>query len=185
MSKSNIFYYFSSKEDLYIAVLSHVLTEWLVPFKSLSAEQDPIHALSEYIEVKFQLSKKLPEASRLYALEVMQGAPHLKAILKGSLKKLVHEKAEVIEQWIAEGKLLAIDPFHLIFSIWAVTQHYADFAVQVEAITGKTLNNKVFFAHSVANAKQLFLSGILPHQATSSRLSLSTEKDSDTTELNP
>lgn len=162
MSKSNIFYYFSSKEELYIGVLSYVLSVWLVPLNSISVEQDPVEALSTYIEAKLQLSKKLPEASRLFAMEMMQGAPHLKSTLKGPLKKSVAEKTQVIEQWIADGKMAPVDPMHLIFSIWALTQHYADFAVQVEALTGKTLSNKVFFTQTVNSVQQLLLAGILP-----------------------
>lgn len=171
MSKSNIFYYFASKEELYIAVLSYVLSYvlsvWLVPLNSISVEQDPMDALSGYIEAKLQLSKKLPEASRLFAMEMMQGAPHLKSTLKGPLKKSVNEKAQVIEQWIADGKMAPVDPIHLIFSIWALTQHYADFAVQVEAITGKTLANRTFFNETVNSVQQLLLGGVLPRsQAT-------------------
>jgi TetR/AcrR family transcriptional regulator len=161
MSKSNIFYYFSSKEELYTMVLSYVLTEWLVPLKKLSVDQEPAEALSEYIEIKFQLSKKLPQASKIYALEIMQGAPHLTDILKGPLKKLVWETVAVIEHWIAEGKVKPMEPVHLIFSMWAITQHYADFAVQIQSITGKTLSNKVFFAEAIQNAKQLVFSGVL------------------------
>lgn len=162
MSKSNIFYYFASKEELYIAVLSYVLSVWLVPLNSISVEQDPIEALSTYIEAKLQLSKKLPEASRLYAMEMMQGAPHLKSTLKGPLKKSVSEKAQVIEQWITDGKMAPIEPMHLIFSIWALTQHYADFAVQVEALTGKTLSNRAFYAQTVSSVQQLLLGGLRP-----------------------
>ena len=38
---------------------------------------------------------------------------------------------------IAVGKLARVDPYHLIFAIWSVTQHYADFAVQVDAVLGR------------------------------------------------
>lgn len=162
MSKSNIFYYFSSKEELYLATLSKVLSDWVVPFNQLTPDQEPFQALSEYIHVKLQLSKKFPEASRLFALEMIQGAPHLTVILKGSFKKVFKEKIRVIEHWIAEGKLNQVDPVHLIFSIWALTQHYADFSVQVEALTGKTLSNKVFFAQTVASIQQILLSSIIP-----------------------
>lgn len=161
MSKSNIFYYFASKEELYTTVLSYVLTEWLVPLKKLSTVESPAEALSEYIEMKFLLSKKIPEASKVYTLEIMQGAPHLHDVLKGPLRKLVQDTVKVIEHWIAEGKIVPMQPVHLIFSIWAITQHYADFAVQIQAITGKTLSNKVFFAEAVTNAKRIVLSGVL------------------------
>jgi TetR/AcrR family transcriptional regulator len=64
--------------------------------------------------------------------------------LKGPLKDLVDEKSAVIRRWVAEGRLRKVDPMHFIFAIWAVTQHYADFAVQVEAImAGPTDRDKL------------------------------------------
>lgn len=162
MSKSNIFYYFSSKEELYLATLSKVLADWVVPFNQLTVDQEPFEALSEYVHVKLLSSKKFPEASRLFTLEMIQGAPHLKVILKGSFKKVFKEKIRVIEQWMAEGKLNPVDPVHLIFSIWSLTQHYADFSVQVEALTGKTLSNKIFFAQTVESIQQILLSSLIP-----------------------
>jgi TetR/AcrR family transcriptional regulator len=34
------------------------------------------------------------------------------------------------------GRIARVHPVHLIFSIWALTQHYADFDVQVRAVLG-------------------------------------------------
>ncbi len=76
---------------------------------------------------------------------MLQGAPLLKAELTGSLKTLVDEKSAIIAGWIDSGELAAVDPHHLIFMIWASTQHYADFATQVEAVTGATLQDPAFF----------------------------------------
>jgi TetR/AcrR family transcriptional regulator len=70
-----------------------------------------------------------------FANEILHGAPHIGKFLKGPLKELVEAKALVIRRWVAEGKLRPVDATHFIFAIWAVTQHYADFAVQVEAVT--------------------------------------------------
>lgn len=162
MSKSNIFYYFSGKEELYEHVLQYVVTEWIAPLEGLTADRNPAEVLSEYIEAKLLLSKKLPEASRVYALEMIQGAPFMKAQMKGPMKKLVKEKVAVFDQWIAEGKMVAISSIHLLFSIWSLTQHYADFAPQIEALTGKTLSNKVFFAEVNTTLQHILLSGILP-----------------------
>lgn len=161
MSKSNLFYYFDSKDELYTAVLSHVLTEWLAPLNDIQLEQEPAQALSHYIDVKYQLSKKMPEASKLYALEIIQGAPHLTKILKGPLKTLVKEKTEIIDAWIAAGKLKPISAMHLIFHIWAVTQHYSDFAAQVEAVSGKSLSNKVFAHDAKATTLQLLVESLV------------------------
>lgn len=137
MSKPNLLYYYRRKKDIYVAVLEHTLTDWLQPFEELSAEGDPIEELTRYIHIKLRMSHANPKASRLFANEILHGAPMVEKFLKGYLKQLVSEKAAIISSWVEEGKLAPVDPYHLVFAIWAVTQHYADFAVQVAAVMGK------------------------------------------------
>lgn len=138
MSKPNLLYYYRRKKDIYVAVLEHTLTDWLQPFEELRAEGDPIEELTRYIHIKLRMSHANPKASRLFANEILHGAPMVEKFLKGYLKQLVSEKATIISGWVNEGKLAPVDPYHLVFAIWAVTQHYADFAVQVSAVLGRT-----------------------------------------------
>ena len=60
----------------------------------------------------------------------------MRAAIEGDLRRLVTEKATVLTGWMDEGRIARVDPVHLIFSIWALTQHYADFDVQVRAVLG-------------------------------------------------
>ena len=136
LSKPNLLYYFRRKEDIYVALLEHTLSDWLQPLRALDAAGDPITELSRYIRAKVRMSRDNPKASRLFANEILHGAPAIGAFLKGPLKQLVDDKAAIIAGWIAQGRLTAVDPRHLIFAIWATTQHYADFAVQVSAVSG-------------------------------------------------
>ncbi len=136
LSKPNLFYYFRHKADIYQAVLERTLVTWLEPLRTLDPEADPLGELARYVSAKLDMTFAKPAASRLFANEILHGAPHVGTFLKGPLKELVEAKSAVIRHWIAVGKLKPVDPLHLIFAIWAVTQHYADFAVQVEALTG-------------------------------------------------
>ncbi len=136
LSKPNLLYYFRRKDDIYEALLERTLTEWLAPLRTLDADADPVAELTRYISAKLDMTFERPAASRLFANEILHGAPHIGKFLKGPLKELVEAKALVIRRWVAEGKLRPVDATHFIFAIWAVTQHYADFAVQVEAISG-------------------------------------------------
>jgi len=142
MSKPNLLYYFRRKEDIYVALLEHTLRDWLEPLRELNPAGDPLNELSRYISAKMQMSDANPKASRLFANEILHGAPMIEKFLKGPLRQLVTEKAQVIQAWIAEGKLAPVDPYHLIFAIWAVTQHYADFSVQVDAVLGRREDSK-------------------------------------------
>ena len=171
MSKSNLLYYFSSKSDVYEAVLEHILDVWLAPLRTLDPEGDPASELAAYIRQKMKMSAERPEASRLFANEVMQGAPQIKDVLEKDLKNLVTEKSKVIEQWIETGKIRKIAPVHLIFTIWATTQHYADFDSQIRALTGTGLEDPEFFEDAENAVCSLILNGLgleWPKQQTSS-----------------
>ncbi len=137
MSKPNLLYYFRRKEDIYVALLEHTLSDWLEPLRELDPAGDPLTELALYISAKMQMSEANPKAARLFANEILHGAPMIEKFLKGPLRQLVAEKSQVIQSWIAAGKLAPVDPYHLIFAIWAVTQHYADFSVQVDAVLGR------------------------------------------------
>jgi TetR/AcrR family transcriptional regulator len=137
MSKPNLLYYFKRKEDIYRAVLERTLAMWLAPLEALDPTGDPIAELTRYISSKLDLTFERPEASKLFANEILHGAPHIGEFLHGPLKRLVDEKAAIISQWISAGKITKTDPHALIFAIWSVTQHYADFNVQVEAVLGR------------------------------------------------
>ncbi|ADP12187.1 HTH-type transcriptional regulator (Rut operon repressor) [Erwinia sp. Ejp617] len=160
VSKTNLLYYFPSKEKLYIAVLKDLLDVWLTPLRALRPEQPPLDAIYHYIRLKLEVSRDYPQASRLFCLEMLQGAPLLKAELAGGLRHLVEEKTAVIEAWMLQGKMSAVQPQHLIFMLWATTQHYADFATQVQAITGQTLEDEHFFNQTVENVQRMVVEGI-------------------------
>lgn len=162
MSKPNLLYYFRSKDALYTAVLERTLDMWLEPLRGLDASRDPFDALPEYIANKLEASRRDPAASRMFAMEIIQGAPHLSPVLSGRLKCLVDAKAAIIEHWITEGRMAPVDPRHLLFSIWATTQHYADFAVQVRAVAGSDLSDDDFHQRTLASLLTILLGGLRP-----------------------
>ncbi|ARU02616.1 TetR family transcriptional regulator C-terminal domain-containing protein [Yoonia vestfoldensis] len=136
LSKPNLLYYFPSKESIHTALLERLLENWLEPLQALDAAGDPVTEIMGYVRRKLAMSKDFPRESRLFANEILQGAPRIETILRNDLKRLVDEKAAVIQAWADAGKIAPVDPYHLIFSIWALTQHYADFDVQVGAVLG-------------------------------------------------
>ena len=160
VSKTNLLYYYPSKEALYIAVLQQILDIWLAPLRAFREDCAPLVSIRQYIRLKLEVSRDYPQASRLFCLEMLQGAPLLMGELSGDLKALVDDKSAIIAGWVEQGKLAAIDPQHLIFMIWATTQHYADFATQVEAVSGATLQDPHFFEHTVDNVQRMIIEGI-------------------------
>ncbi|KUJ80171.1 TetR family transcriptional regulator C-terminal domain-containing protein [Ruegeria profundi] len=137
LSKPNLLYYFPSKEAIHTALLSGLLETWLAPLHDLDEDGEPMEEILSYIHRKLQMSRELPRESRLFANELVQGAPRIHDALSNDLKALVDEKTTVLTGWMDQGKIARLHPYHLIFSIWALTQHYADFDVQVRAILGE------------------------------------------------
>lgn len=152
LSKPNLLYYFASKEAIHTALLERLLDTWLDPLKALDPTGEPIAEIMSYAQRKLALSRDYPRESRLFANEILQGAPRIEDILHNDLKTLVDEKAKIIQAWVDKGKIAPVDPHHLIFSIWALTQHYADFDVQVRAVLG----DRDPFPDAAAHLEHLF-----------------------------
>ncbi len=165
MSKPNLLYYFSSKEEIHRRLFETMLDLWLDPLRALDNNGDPLAELRSYIRRKFEMARDFPRESRLFANEMLQGAPHTIDVLKGELKDLVDAKAKVIEGWMTDGRVVRTDPYHLIFSIWATTQHYADFDVQVRSVLGRDRGGEGRFEDAARYLENLFMDGLRPHRA--------------------
>lgn len=137
LPKANLHYYFGSKLDLYRAVLARTLHDWLVPMDGLTPEADPATALAAYIRAKMAMSAERPDASRVFANELLHGAAVVGELMRGELRAMVRKKAAVVDGWITAGKMAPVDSTHLFFTVWAATQTYADFDVQVRAVLGR------------------------------------------------
>lgn len=136
LSKPNLLYYFDGKEDIHRTLLNGLLDVWLAPLKDMNPSGTPLEELMGYIHRKLEMSWEMPRESRLFAGEVIQGAPRMEADLQSGLKPLFDAKCAVIQGWVDAGQLAPVDPAHLVMSIWAVTQHYADFEAQVGVLAG-------------------------------------------------
>ncbi|WP_373274811.1 TetR family transcriptional regulator C-terminal domain-containing protein [Roseobacter insulae] len=134
LSKPNILYYFDGKAEIHVTLLNQLMETWLDPLVTLDPEGDPLQEILGYVQRKLDMARDLPRESRLFAGEILQGAPRMAPHLEAGLQPLFEEKCAVIQNWMNLGHLAQVDPRHLIFSIWATTQHYADFAAQVQVL---------------------------------------------------
>jgi len=157
--KANLHYYFRTKDSLYQAVLDNTLTLWLSQTDGITSDADPATALGDYIRAKMRLTATHPDASRVFANEMLHGAPHIGDYLRNELKTLVDQKARVLEQWAQQGRMDAVDPRHLFFTIWAATQTYADFQPQVCAVLGKTRLSRAELERATDQLVRLILKG--------------------------
>ena len=161
LSKPNLLYYFRTKEDIHRELIDQTLESWLAPLHQLNPDGEPIAESQSYIRRKLELARDYPRESRLFANEILQGAPRIQEELLG-LKELVDEKTLLVLDWIKQGRLAKCDPRHLFFSIWAVTQHYADFDAQIQVVLGETAKGEGRFEDAARFLDQLFIHGLKP-----------------------
>jgi TetR/AcrR family transcriptional regulator len=147
ISKQNLLYYFPTKVALYKRVLDGVLDEWLERMSSLSdADADPEASLRAYIAAKLQYSRERPAGSRVYANEIISGAPLYAEQIRERVLPALRVETETVKQWASQNRIAPIDPLHLMFLLWAMTQTYADFARQMELLMGKDALSRTDFA---------------------------------------
>ena len=157
--KANIHYYFSNKLGLYGAVLENTLNLWDTVFNELSSQDDPAHVLGRYIDAKMNFSRTNPTASRLFAKEMISGAPHLSAYLQQDYRLWFKQRMSIFESWIAQGKMDDLDPAHVIFMIWASTQYYADFEPQILIATEVQSQSEASYRQAAKSIKHIILKG--------------------------
>ncbi|NHM19039.1 TetR family transcriptional regulator C-terminal domain-containing protein [Tritonibacter mobilis] len=134
LSKPNLLYYYPSKEAIFTELLSKLLATWLAPLRDIDPKGDPMEEILGYVQRKLQMSQDMPRESRLFANEIVQGAPRMIDTLSTELRELVDATEVIFQGWMAAGKIARVHPRHLLFSIWSLTQHYADFEVQVQTL---------------------------------------------------
>ncbi|KAF1310718.1 TetR family transcriptional regulator [Pseudomonas sp. SG-MS2] len=159
LPKANLHYYFTNKLGLYIAVLSNIIELWDSTFNALSVDDDPAAALSHYIRTKMEFSRRNPQASRIFAMEVISGGTCLTEYFSADYREWFRGRAAVFEAWIAAGKMDPVDPVHLIFLLWGSTQHYADFATQICQVTGRSRLTKQDMEDASNNLIHIILKG--------------------------
>ncbi len=137
-AKQNVLYYFASKENLYKCVLHSVLDVWLSYMAAIvDHADDPKLALRAYIAGKLRFSREHPNDSRVYANEVIAGAPMFAQEIKDRVLPALNADITIFNQWARQGKCRPVDARHLMVVLWASTQAYADFASQISLVLGK------------------------------------------------
>lgn len=159
LPKANVHYHLATKEGVYRAVLEDILAFWLDASDHIMPGADPRVALTRYIHAKFSMSRARPYASKVFANEILHGAPYMRSYLGDHLRRKVEEKSAIVQDWIAKGLIAPVDPKHLFFLLWAMTQTYADFDVQIAAVLGVEQIDEKEYAAGEELIVQLVLRG--------------------------
>ena len=160
LPKANLHYYFPTKEALYRRVVQNIFEIWLDAAASFDDAAGPVEGIGAYVEAKMDISRRHPHGSKVWAAEVMHGAPVIQDYLETTLRAWTEGRMAVIQRWIDEGQMAPIDPRHLLYMLWATTQHYADFGHQIETLNaGQPLSDRQW-REATENVKQIILRGI-------------------------
>lgn len=159
MPKANVFYYFSSKDKLYYAVLQTVTQPLLEASRPIEQLSDPVEALSQYIEAKLRISQDHPHASKVFANEVMSGAKALPQDIGDELSKQARMMMDKFSTWSQLGFMDDVPPHHLMFTIWAATQTYADFGWQICNVMRKDQLDNQDYRQAAEFLTQLVIKG--------------------------
>lgn len=160
LPKANLHYYFPTKELLYRQVVQRIFQIWLQAADIFDQAEGPEEGIGAYIDAKMEISRRHADGSKVWASEVMHGAPVIQDYLETTLTDWTNGRIEVIERWIAEGRMAPIDPRHLLYMLWATTQHYADFGHQIETLNNSAPLNDQQWEAAKANIKTIILRGI-------------------------
>jgi TetR/AcrR family transcriptional regulator len=136
LPKANLHYYFPTKEALYRRVVQNIFEIWLHAAAAMDDAPGPVEGIGAYIDAKMEISRRHPDGSKVWASEVMHGAPVIQDYLETILRDWTTNRAALIQRWIDEGRMAPVDPRHLLYMLWATTQHYADFGHQIETLNG-------------------------------------------------
>lgn len=160
LPKANLHYYFTTKEELYRKVVGNIFTIWLRAADSFDKAPGPAEGIGAYIEAKMEISRRHPDGSKVWASEVMHGAPVIQDYLETTLRDWTAGRAVIIRRWIAEGKMAPVEPEYLLYMLWAATQHYADFGHQIETLNGGRPLTDTQWRAATESVKAVILRGI-------------------------
>jgi len=158
LRKSQLHYYIVDKEDLYNQVLGKLFSAWSRFANLKDSIQTPTEILKQYIQVKLKFALEYPELSRVFTMEILSGGERLEPFWPKALKD-TELNVRVINEWVESGQIRALDGRLLMMNIWALTQYYADYRIQVELVMSASLEESTLQEKLINEVTTLILAG--------------------------
>lgn len=159
LPKANVHYYFKSKHNLYVGILRDIVEQWNRGLPEMDEKSDPAVVLSQFIRNKLTQSFAHKNRTKLFALEMIQGAPNLDAATFKEMQNWMAQKTQIIQSWIDAGKIELTSPTKLLFLIWASTQYYAEYDTEIQGIKDKNTNTEQEFETTCDFLQSFILKG--------------------------
>ena len=159
LPKANVYYYFASKEVIYRTIIEELLAGWNKAFDCITAEREPATAITDYVRAKLEYSRRHGAESKIFANEAIGGGKFLSRADRAAIDAMTRQKAQVVEHWIAAGRLRPVDPRHFFMLLWASTQFYAQFDTLACGALGVRRLRRADFTAAAATIAALVLHG--------------------------
>ena len=166
LPKSNVHYYFKSKENIYAKVLEDIAPAYLSAcMPALEDDETPIEALTRTLNDMIRLFERQPFASKVFMAELREGARRLPGEFFSRWTAQTQKSLAGIRQWVDRGLLAPMDPEHALLTIWAMAQSCVSRGWQLPGLRGEAMD----YDAAVRNAARLMLRGLMPGETSALR----------------
>ena len=159
LPKTNVYYYFPTKERIYTAVIERLIEGWDRAFEHIVPEREPRDAIAAYIRAKLEYSRRHATESRFFANEILRGAQFLERRQRQHIREVTDQRAHVVEEWIRRGQMAPVDPRHFFIMLWSATQFYADFGMLAADVLGRRRLTRTDFDAAAETMTKVILDG--------------------------
>ena len=159
LPKTNVYYYFPTKESIYTAVIERLIEGWDRAFEHIETDREPREAIAAYIRAKLEYSRLHAAESRFFANEILRGAKFLERRQRQHIRDVTTQRARVVEEWIRQGRMAPVDPRHFFIMLWSATQFYADFGTLAADVLEKRRLTRKDFDSAAETMTRVILDG--------------------------
>ncbi len=167
LPKTNVYYYFPTKESIYTAVIERLIEGWDRAFEHIVPEHEPREAIAAYIRAKLEYSRRYATESRFFANEILRGAQFLERRQRQHIRDVTDQRAHVLEEWIRRGQMAPVDPRHFFIMLWSATQFYADFGMLAADVLNRRRLTRQDFDAAAETMTRVVLDGCCAPPASS------------------
>ena len=167
LPKTNVYYYFPTKESIYTAVIERLIEGWDRAFEHIVPEHEPREAIAAYIRAKLEYSRRYATESRFFANEILRGAQFLERRQRQHIRDVTDQRAHVVEEWIRRGKMAPVNPRHFFIMLWSATQFYADFGMLAADVLNRRQLTRTDFDTAAETMTRVILDGCCAPPASS------------------
>jgi AcrR family transcriptional regulator len=164
-NKRLIYYYYKSKDDLFLATLENAYADIRGAERELHLDQlDPAEAIRQLVSFTWNYYLAHPEFISLLSSENQQDASHLKR--SEHIREMNSPLVSMIQEVLERGRFLklfrnGVDPIQLYISIAALCYFYLSNNQTLSTIFGQDLKSHKALAQRLSHMQELVLGYVL------------------------